>query len=221
MHFAPICIIPATESDIFRVSFLVILVVSILIFLKIFTKKDSTFYRVISVLQLAFAILGFLQVNFEIPGRKDRITGKWKIENVYRITKKDPQALRQDLSVVRGVGEQYMLYNPDTHSFQGLGWVNMGTSEKELDAALKDTAGNDFVTFRIKGGVVSPEKEDKFVFLTRSVHKTLSRHINTSEPAQCEVRFPMEISESNWVGEANCYTDSFDVQIKLKLSKLQ
>lgn len=216
MELNAISVWPFNEGALLLLVFVIILAIS----LAILTKLAKA--PILGVAQLVVGLFGIFQVSFDFFDLRveDKITGKWKAQNVYHITPKDSISLGRTISVT-GIGEQYLLYNSASHSFQGLGWINIGTNATEPVDALIDTVHNDFVTFRIEGGGLSPEKDKKIVFSTSSVHKTLRRGINTQERALCNVAFPPEIKETNWTGRARCSTDSFDVEIEVTLSKMQ
>ena len=212
---------PITENSLYLSILIIICLISGAVAWELFKRSVGRFYRIISIVGVLLQLLGISHGVFNLLGLKDRMTGRWMVENVYRITRKLPGGKTEKLDPVRGIGEQYVLCDPVTGSFEGLGWMNIGTSYDDLSKALMDTAGNDFVTFRIEGGHTIPDGGGKIKFATLSVHKTLRQHLNTIQRSRCEVEFLEPLSERNWAGSAFCETDSFEVKIEVRLSKTE
>lgn len=203
-----------TETLFLRVSFIAIIVIAFIVIIGIIKRWNSLFLGVITFAQFVAAVISILQIYPNIGRLGDKFTGKWTVRNKYLITQKLSDGTRKALDPVEGIGEQYILYNPKTKTFDGLGWIAMGDDAEQPSQAIKDTT-EDIVTFAIENGMFSPVKESTITFQTRSLHKTLRNRINTHEQAVCYAEFPLppEDETQEWIGKASCSTDSFDVQI--------
>lgn len=145
------------------------------------------------------------------------LTGKWQVRNEYKLLYPESR----EPVLLLGWGEVFIIYNGETGTFTGLGWVNRGTHKSSLETAKVDTLNTTFVCFEIdeahRDAITGSWK-----LRTRTIHRTsggAKSECNFGR-VECQVEFPPEVSLDSWTGKGTCQVGNLTVQLTLKLTKV-
>ena len=172
--------------------------------------RDS-FAGVILAIELLFGAIGLVQINdtpimlrFSDTSRRE-LTGTWNVSTTYQIFNIDSAGNKTLIDNVQGLGQQVLCYREESKSFDGIGWVSIGTTATTLDDAKNDQMA-DVVTFEVEGFF---ETTGRWKISTDSVHKTLRSRLNTSRSVN--VTYSYRLRSIQRIGKARaCATTTVD-----------
>lgn len=182
-------------------------------------SRTSVKMCILTFSSLSFVISLFfflLFIPYASATKIEDFSGIWKIKSQYKV---------YDLNEKKhtkfwGWGKVYILFNPQTKSFTGLGWINRGTKKETLEEAEVDTLSSTFICFEIRHGFLHPSGK-QWVVRTKTLFRTSRSSVNECnfDRVECELKFPIDVKPRYWKGHGKCEYKGTKVELTLELTK--